>query len=211
MPRPRATRSQAQATPRPVEVFASDAVGTVLETERLLLRPARTSDSDAFESAIAELIATRETTSGVHLPGEQAAAIVKRQFDLTSQGVRTGCALRRAIFDRDSPEAILGCCNLTTIERGLEWHAELAFWIVPGARGRGLARESCAAVVEHALDELPQGLGVSSVRAYVQPNNSGAQRVLSGIGFMRSAGEREHLATGGQHRPHELWTRNVST
>ncbi|MGD1915453.1 MAG: GNAT family N-acetyltransferase [Phycisphaerales bacterium] len=210
MPRPRATQTHSEATTRAVEVFASDAIGTVLETDRLLLRPALSADTKSLQSAIAALVATGETASGVFFPGEQVAAIVKRQLELTAKGVRTGCALRRAIFDRAAPDTILGCCNLTSIERGLEWYAELAFWIVPGARGLGFAHEACAAVVQHALEDLPQGLGVSSVRAYVQPDNDGAQRMLSGIGFDRRTTQCEHLSTGGQHLPHELWTKGVS-
>src|SRR5690606_11754378 len=103
---------------------------------RLVLRPATTADSAAFEAALNALIASGDTTSGVNLPGEHARQIVKRQLDLTAKGMRTGGALRRAIFDRQQPGTILGACNLISIERGLEWYAELAFWLTPKARGQ---------------------------------------------------------------------------
>ena len=196
-------------TGRPVEVFASDAPGTRLETDRLILRPATPSDSAGFEAALRTLIASGDGASGVHLPGEQAKTILRRQLDLTARGLRTGGALRRAAFNRKTG-AVLGCCNLIAIERGLEWYAELAFWLVPAARGGGLAREACEAVVRHALDDLPRGMGVASVRAYVQPDNRAAQRVLEAIGFAHRPAVREHKPTGGEHRPHELWVRSVA-
>jgi len=205
----RTRAGQSASGPRPVEVFASDAPGTTLTTERLVLRPATSADISAFEAALEALIASGDSTSGVNLPGEQTRTIVKRQMELTTKGLRTGGALRRAIFARNVPGSVLGCCNLITIERGLEWYAELAFWLTPAARRKGLASEACAAVVEHALGELPKGLGVASVRAFVQPENRSAQRVLSSIGFTHQPSGRAHLSNGMEHRPHELWHRRV--
>lgn len=206
---PKRTSAEAPAS-LPVEVFAHDTPGARIDTDRLTIRPATTSDAAPFESAIDALVASGDGTSGVNLPGEHARQVVKRQLDLTSKGLRTGGALRRAIFDRaDGEKSVLGACNLITIERGLEWYAELAFWLTPQARGKGIAREACVAVTEHALSDLPKGLGVASVRAYVQPDNLRAQGVLSAIGFVHQPEAREHKDTGGQHRPHDLWLRTV--
>lgn len=207
---PKRTQAEAAAS-LPVEVFAHAAPGTRLDTDRLTIRPGTPADAGPFEAAIDALIASGDGTSGVNLPGEQAKQIVKRQLDLTAKGLRTGGALRRAIFDRaDDGKTVLGACNLITIERGLEWYAELAFWLTPEARGKGIAREACTAVAEHALGDLPKGLGVTSVRAYVQPDNSRAQTLLSGLGFIHQPETREHKDTGGHHRPHELWCRTLA-
>lgn len=203
--------AEAAAPSLPVEVFAHDTPGTRLDTARLSIRPATPADAGPFELAIDALVASGDGTSGVNLPGEQARQIVKRQLDLTAKGLRTGGALRRAIFDRtDGEQTVLGACNLITIERGLEWYAELAFWLTPDARGKGIAREACAAVTEHALGDLPKGLGVAMVRAYVQPDNTRAQTLLSGIGFVHQPETREHKDTGGHQRPHELWCRTLT-
>jgi RimJ/RimL family protein N-acetyltransferase len=198
------------ATARAVEVFADGTPGSRLDTERLVLRPATPADTTAFEAAIDALVASGDGTSGVNLPGEQARQIVRRQLDLTARGMTTGGALRRIILDRRDQGEILGACNLITIERGLEWYAELAFWLTPDARGRGIAREACAAVTEHALDDLPRGLGVASVRAYVQPGNTRAQKLLAGLGYAHVPEAGEHKDTGGQQRPHELWRRTIA-
>ncbi len=194
----------------PVEVFAHDTPGTRLDTDRLIIRPATPADAGAFEAAIDALITSGDGTSGVNLPGEQARHIVKRQLDLTAKGLRTGGALRRAIFDRDHQHEVLGACNLITIERGLEWYAELAFWLTPNARGKGIAREACAAVIGHAFDDLPRGLGVASVRGYVQPDNSRAKNLLAGLGFAHMPEAGEHKDTGGHQRPHDLWLRTIA-
>lgn len=210
-PTPPKPTSAGAASALPVEVFAHDTPGTRLDTDRLSIRPATPVDAPAFESAIDALIASGDGTSGVNLPGEQAKQIVKRQLDLTAKGLRTGGALRRAIFDRAAEgKTVLGACNLITIERGLEWYAELAFWLTPEARGKGIAREACAAVTDHALGDLPKGLGVAAVRAYVQPENTRAQTLLSGLGFAHQPEAREHKDTGGHHRPHDLWLRTIA-
>lgn len=195
---------------RPVEVFAHDTPGTRLDTDRLILRPATPDDAEAFEAALDSLIASGDATSGVNLPGEHARHIVKRQLDLTAKGLRTGGALRRAIFDREDARSILGCCNLITIERGLEWYAEIAMWLTPQAQGKGIAREACAAVTEHAMADLPAGLGCATVRAYVQPTNSRAQSLFSHLGYVHQPQTREHKPTGGEHHPHELWLKSLA-
>lgn len=206
---PSRVRAEA-ASSLPVEVFAHDTPGTRLDTDRLTIRPATPADAAQFEAAIDALVVSGDSTSGVNLPGEHAKQIVKRQLDLTAKGLRTGGALRRAIFHRTKgEESVLGACNLITIERGLEWYAELAFWLTPEARGKGIAREACAAVAEHALGDLPKGLGVASIRAYVQPENTRAQSVLSSVGFVHQADAREHKDIGGQQRPHDLWLLTV--
>lgn len=210
VPHPPSTPATPATAGRPVEVFAGDTPGARLDTDRLILRPATPADATAFEAAIDALIASGDGTSGVNLPGEQARQIVKRQLDLTAKGLRTGGAMRRAVFDREDPTAILGCCNLITIERGLEWYAELAFWLTPQARGRGVAREACAAVTEHALADLPAGLGCTTVRAFVQPTNARAQSLLANLGFAHQPQTREHKDTGGEHHPHELWLKGLA-
>ncbi|MFI4915850.1 MAG: GNAT family N-acetyltransferase [Phycisphaerales bacterium JB060] len=208
-PVPRNPATQPKAG-RPVEVFAGDTPGARLDTDRLILRPATPADAGAFEAAIDALIASGDGNSGVNLPGEQARQIVKRQLDLTAKGLRTGGALRRVIFDREDSGQILGACNLISIERGLEWYAELAFWLTPAARGRGIAREACAAVAHHAMADLPAGLGCTSVRAYVQPTNARAQSLLASLDFAHQPHTREHKDTGGQHHPHELWLKGLA-
>lgn len=210
MERPQHTQAGSRSAPRPVEVFAHDTPGARIDTDRLILRPATRDDAEAFEAALDSLIASGDGTSGVNLPGEHAKQIVNRQLELTAKGLRTGNALRRAIFDREDTNAILGCCNLIAIERGLEWFAELALWLAPEARGKGIAREACAAVTEHALADLPGGLGCASVRAYVQPTNSRAQSLFANLGYVHQPTTREHKDMGGEHHPHELWLRSLS-
>lgn len=210
MERPQHTQVGSRSASRPVEVFAHDTPGARIDTDRLILRPATPDDADAFEAALDSLIASGDGTSGVNLPGEHARQIVKRQLELTAKGLRTGGALRRAIFDREDAKTILGCCNLIAIERGLEWYAELAMWLAPEARGKGIAREACAAVTQHALADLPAGLGCTSVRAYVQPTNNRAQSLFASLGYVHQPQTSEHKDTGGEHKPHELWLKSFS-
>ena len=57
--------------------------------------------------------------------------------------------------------------------------AGLGFWLVPDARGRGVASRAVALLSEWGLDEL----GLARVEAWVEPDNVASVGVLSRCGF----------------------------
>jgi RimJ/RimL family protein N-acetyltransferase len=64
--------------------------------------------------------------------------------------------------------------------------AELGYWLVPAAQGRGLMREAVGALLRHGADGLP---GVRVVHATTDPDNRRSQAVLLACGFRKFAEE----------------------
>src|SRR4051794_32309503 len=57
---------------------------------------------------------------------------------------------------------------------------EIGYWLLPDARGRGMATRIARLLAEHAFD-----LGVRRVAAYVNVGNLASERVLRRVGFSR--------------------------
>ena len=62
-------------------------------------------------------------------------------------------------------------------ERGI---VEIGYWLLPEARGRGVATRIARLLAEHAFS-----LGVQRVAAYVNVGNGASERVLERAGFTR--------------------------
>ena len=71
----------------------------------------------------------------------------------------------------------VGCVVL--LLRPQEGVAGLGYWLVPSARGRGLASRAVALLTEWGLRDL----GLARVEAWVEPDNEASVGVLSRCGF----------------------------
>jgi|tagenome__1003787_1003787.scaffolds.fasta_scaffold20780919_1 [ribosomal protein S5]-alanine N-acetyltransferase len=69
----------------------------------------------------------------------------------------------------------------------------IGYWVVPAARGRGLARRAVRLATGWALDQ-----GVARVEAWVEPGNDPSLRVLRASGFHREGVLRSFLALGSR-------------
>ena len=86
----------------------------------------------------------------------------------------------------------------TGLARGLIWLAVrpqpgvlgIGYWVVPAARGAGLARRAVRLATRWSLLE-----GAARVEAWVEPGNEASQRVLLAAGFEREAVLRSFLAS----------------
>jgi RimJ/RimL family protein N-acetyltransferase len=70
----------------------------------------------------------------------------------------------------------------------------LGFWVVPGARGRGLGTRAARLAASWALEEA----GMARVEAWVDPDNLPSQRLLSSAGFAREGILRSFLSSGAR-------------
>ena len=75
-------------------------------------------------------------------------------------------------------------------ERGL---IELGYWLLPQARGRGIATKVARVLAEHAF-----ALGIQRVAAYVTVGNVESERVLERAGFTREGVIRSMPKSGGR-------------
>ncbi|MEM9165775.1 MAG: GNAT family protein [Planctomycetota bacterium] len=198
---------------RPVQVPAPDQVlpepgRASIRTPRMLLRPLREADRDAW---IAAYDRSRSHLADFLPLGSDAAttpAIFDRQLELTSQGDDTGRAFRRIAVDLGTGD-LLGAFNLVTIRRGLEFEADFSLWLTADALGRGLAREGLTALASYSFADLPDGLGLVKLVGWICPDNQRSQRLVTDCGFDRDGNESTHLSTGDRWKLHERWEARV--
>lgn len=139
-----------------------------LESERLVLSPPDRRCEDAYRRFYADADA-----SGAYGGPLAPAAIWSRlAFDIgvwTLQGFGVWAIRRR---DED---AVLGMCGFW---QGPGWPVELTWWLLPEARGQGLALEASRLVVAHAhrVWQWP------SVQTYMRDDNHAARALVARLG-----------------------------
>ncbi len=185
---------------RPVEVLAPEGVVLVLRT---------LVDSDR-EEFIRHLHASRW-----HLRrwfptaerGETEDAYFDRQVRRAAEGNADGSAWRRAAFD--DAGRFVGVVNVNRIVRGLDWQADMCWWVSAKRAGRGLGTQIVRAAVEHALADLPQGLGLTKVHAGIHPKNKASVALAKRLGFKLDPRYASRLLVGGVWQAHDAWVKTV--
>ncbi len=115
----------------------------------------------------------------------EGIAVVRRQWSRLTNG--EGLAL--AIAEAPSDRAVGHLTLMFTRQPGT---VSLGYWLVPSARGRGLASRAVRVLVRWALAEV----GLARVEAFVEPSNAASMRVLESAGFQREGYLRSYLAIG---------------
>lgn len=183
---------------RPVEVLPP----VEITTQRLFFRPLSLADRPAVLDAIA---ASRDTLAGripLNHDDESDDAMFTRWVESAAECDNNRSAWRRAAFLDDG--TFIGLFNLIKIEFGLEWTCEINWWVDRRCAGLGYASEAVDAVLRFATDEMPTGLGITRVRAMIQPDNAASIRVAEKAG-MRPTGATDLLPVDGEHRTHHAY------
>mmetsp|Transcript_23420 Transcript_23420/g.41072 ORF Transcript_23420/g.41072 Transcript_23420/m.41072 type:complete len:173 (-) Transcript_23420:3573-4091(-) len=141
-----------------------------LTTDRLTLQPPRATDIDAYRA----FYAVSEVTVGGYRGGRSDAevqAILNRDIaHWAAKGF--GMFLIRKTGD----QAVLGGTGLAHPD---DWPShELTWWLMPAARGAGLATEASRAVITWAYDTL----GWTSVETHMRDENVPARRLAMRLG-----------------------------
>lgn len=185
------------APAKPVEVLPTGAI----RTARLLLRLLTEDDRAEFVRVIRESRQHLERFSPLHMPDETDDQLFDRQLALATEGEAAGKACRRAVIDRDG--SIVGACNINAIRRGLSWEGDANCWLAASAEGKGYATEGMVGLLNYTFADLPDGLGLHRVIAWMQSDNARSERMIERLGFIRGGAERSFLHAGGQWKLHE--------
>lgn len=184
--------------------YALEVPARVITTERFLLRPLVSDDRAAFLDAIQVSRRELDRTHPLHEPGESDDELFLRQIRLTAEGERTGRACRRIGVLPDG--RILGAFNINAIARGLSFEGELAWWVRTDLAGRGLATEGARAIATHALTDLPEGLGLHTLHAMIEPANVWSIRIAERLGATLVKGVPAKVRIGAEWRTHNVYT-----
>jgi RimJ/RimL family protein N-acetyltransferase len=127
--------------------------------------------------------ADTELIAGTTLPDpftpEEGLAFIERQWSRAE----TGDGLSLAIEDPKSRDGV-GCATLMLRRNGI---ADLGYWLVREARGRGIGGAAVALLVPWAL----RTMAIEAVEAFVHPENEVSRCVLTKCHFIE-AGSRRH-------------------
>jgi [ribosomal protein S5]-alanine N-acetyltransferase len=139
-------------------------------------------DVGCVREASADPAIPEGTTVPAAFTEEAGLAFIARQLGRAEQGEGLSLAIADAA---------------TGLARGLIWLGVrpqpgvfgIGFWVVPDARGAGLARRAVRLAARWSLLQ-----GVARVEAWVEPDNEPSQHVLRAAGFQREGVLRSYLA-----------------
>ena len=100
-----------------------------------------------------------------------------------------------AAADRDDPSLVLGEVSLNWINEK-DRRASLGYWLVPAARGRGVASRSVRLVAHWAFETLQ----LARLEITCGPDNDGSQGVARRCGFSLEGLLRSHQTFKGARR-----------
>jgi [ribosomal protein S5]-alanine N-acetyltransferase len=143
-----------------------------LHTERLVLLPPSAAADDLYEAVYTDADASRWYGG----PLTRSGAWARLAADLGAwhpQGFGVWVVQRR------DPGDLVGVCGFW---QGKGWPRELTWWLLPGARGAGLAHEASLAVVAHACEVF----GWPAVETYMNDKNEAARALVGRLGGIPS-------------------------
>jgi len=203
-------RNAPRTTPRaPAFPIAVEANG-VLRTPRLLLRPLTARDRDAYLSLVRANQSELEGRIPLCEPGEGDDAFFERQLEACQAGDSgRGCCRRVAELacetKNSGPGTLVGCVNLNSIQRGLAWEADAAWWVGSDFTGLGLATEGVRAMLGYAFETMPAGLGLHGVHCGIEATNAASIRIAEKCGFEHRPGAQSYLKVGERWVMHEFY------
>jgi RimJ/RimL family protein N-acetyltransferase len=158
-----------------------------LESERVVLRDWRDEDAPALAPVCGEWNVCAFTSVPLDYTEAEGLAWIERQRQKRAAGTVLALAIQAPDDDR-----ALGNVNLARLDDdGHE--AAIGYWLVPEARGKGLATAATSLLIDWGL----RNLGVERIEFAILPENRASQRVAERVGA-RSEGirERSHEADG---------------
>ena len=179
------------------------ALSVRIVTERLALRPPRTSDVPEMRRVLRANADHLRPWSVATVPNEDPTSLVS-----VSQSVlghrrdwKQGRAFVLMITPRGDENCILGRVALAGVLRGAFQNAYLGYWIDAGQQKRGLMTEAVEAATSFAF----AGAGLHRVQAAVMPRNQASLRVLEKVGYRREGFAEKYLCIAGTWEDHWLY------
>jgi ribosomal-protein-alanine N-acetyltransferase len=184
-------------------LVAIPSLSTRLVTDRLVLRPARSSDVGRIRQALRENATHLRPWRAAPAPGEDPAALAS--VSRTILGDRTewkaGQTFALLVLPREDESVVVGRVALSGVHRGAFQNAYLGYWIDSGLQGRGLMTEAVVAVTAFAFGSA----NLHRIQAAVTPRNLASQRVLTKAGYRQEGLAQRYLCVAGSWEDHFLY------
>jgi len=176
---------------------------TRVVTERLVLRPPRTTDVPAMRTALRKNAAHLRPWSVAQAPGEDPASLtsVSRAVLRHRREWKAGQAYVLLVAPREHDGAVIGRVALGGVLRGAFQNAYLGYWIDEERQRRGLMTEAVRAATSFAFASA----ALHRVQAAVMPGNVGSLRVLEKAGYRREGFAERYLCIAGAWEDHVIF------
>jgi ribosomal-protein-alanine N-acetyltransferase len=187
----------------PADIPLPPSLTTRIVTQRLVLRPPRTTDVSAMRAALRKNAAHLRPWSVAQAPGEDPASLtsVSRAVLRHRREWEAGQAYVLLVVAREDEGAIIGRVALGGILRGAFQNAYLGYWIDEEQQGRGLMTEAVRAATSFAFASA----GLHRVQAAVMPRNAGSMRVLDKAGYRHEGFAPRYLCIAGAWEDHVIF------
>lgn len=159
-----------------------------LETDRLILRGMRVSDTEDMFAYARRPSVTQYLTWNPHTdPAE-----TREYLTYVGQRYRTGDFYDWAVVDRESGHMI-GTCGFTSFNCPHDT-AEIGYVLNPAYQGKGLATEAVRRVLDFGFDEL----GLHRIEAHFMEGNDASRRLMERVGMTFEGYARESMRIKGR-------------
>jgi ribosomal-protein-alanine N-acetyltransferase len=178
-------------------------LSTRIVTERIVLRPPRTSDVAEVRRALRANAAHLRPWSVAPAPGEDPASLtsVSRSVLRHRREWKRGQSFVMYVSPLEDERRIIGRVALGGILRGAFQNAYLGYWMDAERQGRGLMTEAVRAATAFAFGAA----ALHRVQAAVMPTNRASLRVLEKAGYRREGSAARYLCIAGAWEDHVLF------
>ncbi|KIO75462.1 GNAT family acetyltraansferase [Pedobacter lusitanus] len=150
----------------------------MLETERLLLRPAAPGDLQSLFAIYGDPETNLSNPAGPLASPEKAKEVLQKWI---SHWEKHGFGVW-AITLKEDPQSVIGFGGLSLKNYGNTERLNLGYRFATTAWGKGYATEMCLANLDFAFNQLKQ----TEVYAVVRPQNIASIKVLEKIGMLNT-------------------------
>jgi [ribosomal protein S5]-alanine N-acetyltransferase len=178
-----------------VRLFVPD-----LHDDVIALRPPVVSDVDAITAAVQD----PDIPAFTMVPTPYTAADAVSWVEGTATSWRDGTAAPFVIVDRTTGK-LLGAIGVHNPDEKTG-RAEVGYWVLASARGRGVASRALGLVAGWALDTV----GLARLEALVFVENERSHRVAARAGFARGGVAQGRVEHQGRRRDVVVWSYEAS-
>jgi ribosomal-protein-alanine N-acetyltransferase len=178
-------------------------LSTRLVTERLVLRPPKTSDLPELRRALRKNAAHLAPWVPRPMPGGDPTSItaVSKMILNQRRAWRHGTQYVFSIFAREPEAPIVGKIALNQVVRGAMQSAYLGYWIDGERQGRGLMTEAVKATIDFALGSLR----LHRVQINIMPRNTASRRIVEKLGIRSEGMALKYLEIAGSWEDHVMY------
>jgi RimJ/RimL family protein N-acetyltransferase len=163
--------------PAPGPTVTGLAPGYPIRTDRLLLRPWRPDELDAFHGLRGDPEVARYLYNAPLTRAESEARLALQRSVITETGQWMNLVVE--VADTGEVAGDVGLCWLSAVDRAVE----VGYTFMPAYHGRGYATEAAGAMVDLAFTDL----GAHRVFGHLDARNTASAAVLERLGMRREA------------------------